>query len=57
MAKGHIISGSRPASLLIRRVWFNCNRVFSRFDFIFLNPRRVRDEFRYCYSRSAPIIF
>ena len=32
MATGRIISGSRPASLLIGRVWFNCNRVFSRFE-------------------------
>ena len=49
-----IISGSRSASLLMRRVWFNCNRVFNRFEFIFSNPRRVRDGFRYCYSCPAP---
>ena len=27
---------------LIRRVWFNCNWVFSWFRFIFSNPRLVR---------------
>ena len=46
-----IISGSRPASFLMGRVWFNCNQVFSRFWFIFSNPSRVQDKFSYCYSR------
>ena len=27
---------------LMRRVWFKCNRVFSRFGFIFSNSRQVR---------------
>ena len=44
-------------SFLMGRVWFNYNMVFSRFEFIFSNPRRVRDGFRYCYSRPASIIF
>ena len=57
MTMGRIISGSRPALFLIRRVWFNCNQVFSRFEFIFSNLRRVQDEFMYCYFRPAPIIF
>ena len=57
MTTGRIISGSFPVSLLMRRVWFNCNRVFSGFEFIFSNPRLVRDRFRYCYSRPALIIF
>ena len=57
MTMRHIISGSRPVSFLMRRAWFNCNRVFSIFEFIFSNPRRVRDGFRYCYSCPAPIIF
>ena len=30
-----IISGFCPAPLLMGRVWFNCNRVFSMFEFIF----------------------
>ena len=48
MITGRIISDSRPASLLMGRVWFNCNRVFNRFEFIFSNLRRVRDGFIYC---------
>ena len=32
-----VIWGSRPVSSLMRRVWFNCNRVFNGFEFIFLN--------------------
>ena len=35
---GWIISGSCPTSLLMGRVWFNCNQVFSGFGFIFSNP-------------------
>ena len=46
MATRRIISGSRPVLLLMRRVWFNCNRVFSRFEFIFSNSRRIQDGFR-----------
>ena len=56
MITRRIISGSHPVSLLIERVWFNCNGVFSGFEFIFSNPIQVQDGFRYCYSRSAPII-
>ena len=52
-----IILGFRPISLLIRRVWFNYNRVFNEFEFIFLNARRVRDRLRYCNSNPASIIF
>ena len=36
-----IISGSRSVLSLMGRVWFNCNRVFNRFGFIFSNPKRV----------------
>ena len=50
MTMGRIISDSHPVSLLMRRVLFNCNKVFSRFEFIFSNPKRVRDGFKYCYS-------
>ena len=57
MATRRIISDSRLAPLLMRSVWFNCNRVFSGFEFIFSNLRRVRGEFMYCYSRPNPIIF
>ena len=42
MIKGRIISGSRPASLLMAQVWFNFNRVFNEFGFIFSNPKRVQ---------------
>ena len=42
MTTGRVISGSRPVPTLMRRVWFNCNRVFSEFGFTFSNPRRVR---------------
>ena len=41
MATGRIISGSRLVSFLMRRVWFNCNWVFSRFEFI----SQIRDGF------------
>ena len=57
MTTGQIIWGSRPASLLMRRIWFNCNRVFNRFEFIFSIPRRVRDRFRYCYSHPVIIFY
>ena len=43
---GQIILGSRPASLLMEQVWFNCNRIFSEFEFIFSNLRRVQGGFR-----------
>ena len=57
MITGRIISGSYPTSLLMEWVWFNCNGVFSGFEFIFSNPMQVQDGFRYCYSRSTPIIY
>ena len=57
MITGRIISGSYPTSLLMERVWFNCNGVFSGFEFIFSYPIQVHDGFRYCYSLSAPIIY
>ena len=57
MTMGQIISGSRPTPLLMERVWFNSNRAFSRFEFIFSNPRQVRGGFTYCYSHPASIIF
>ena len=56
MATERIILGSRLVSLLMGRVWFNCNRVFSEFEFIFSNSRRVQSGFRYCYSRSDYIL-
>ena len=37
-----IISGFRPTPFVMRQVWFNCNRVLNRFEFIFLNMRRVQ---------------
>ena len=52
-----IILGSRPIPLLMGHVWFNCNRVFIGFEFIFSNPRRVRDGFMYFYFRLVSIIF
>ena len=42
MATGRIISGSRPASLLMTQVWFNFNQVFNGYEFIFSNPKRVQ---------------
>ena len=42
MANGQIISGSRPTSLLIEHVWFNFNRIFNGFGFIFSNSKRVQ---------------
>ena len=57
MITRRIISGSHPTSLLMERVWFNCNRVFSRFEFILSNLIQVQNGFRFCYSRSASIIF
>ena len=48
MATRRIISGFRFVSFLMGQVWFNCNRVFNKFWFIFSNPIRVRDGFRYC---------
>ena len=52
---GSIILGFHPAALLMTRVWFNYNRVFSGFKFIFSNSRLVHDRFRYCYSRPTSI--
>ena len=49
--------GFSPRLALNATVLFNCNRVFNGFEFIFLNPRRVRGRFRYCNSYPAPIIF
>ena len=40
MATRRIISGSRSTPPLMGRVWFNRNRVFNGFMFIFSNPRR-----------------
>ena len=40
-SSGRVISGSRPASPLMGRVLFNCNRAFNGFVFIFLNVGRV----------------
>ena len=54
MTMRQIISGSRPAPFLMGRVWFNYNRVFNMFWFIFSNPIWVRDGFMYCYSHPAP---
>ena len=45
-----IISDSRLAPFLMGLIWFNCNKVFNRFEFIFSNPRRLRGRFGYCYS-------
>ena len=56
MSTERIISGSRSASLLMRRVWFNYNRVFNRFEFIFSNPKRIRDRFSNCYSSPDYIL-
>ena len=57
MTTGLIISGFRPVLLLMGRAWFNCNRVFNRFEFIFSNSRRVWDEFKNYYSCLVPIVF
>ena len=57
MPMGRIISGFRPTPLLMRLVWFNCNRVFNGFGFIFSNPRRIRGGFRYYLSCPNSIIF
>ena len=37
-----IISGSRSVPFLMERFWFNCNKGFSGFGFIFLNPKRIQ---------------
>ena len=50
MTIGRIISGSHLTPFLMERV-------FSGFEFIFLNPRQVQGGFKYCYSRPASIIF
>ena len=42
MTTEQIISTSRPTSLLMTNVWFNFNRVFNEFGFIFSNPERVK---------------
>ena len=42
MTTRRIISGSCLISLLITQVWFNFNRVFNGFEFIFSNPKRVQ---------------
>ena len=42
MTIGRIISGSRSASFLMAQVWFNFNRVFNGFEFIFSNLKRVQ---------------
>ena len=57
MTTERIILDSLLASLLMGSVCFNYNRVFSRFEFIFSNSRRVRGGVMYCYSCPDPIIF
>ena len=57
MVTKRIISDSCLDLFLMGLVLFKCNRVFNGFEFIFSNSIRVRDGFRYCYSRSVPIIF
>ena len=47
MIMRQIISVSYPVSLLMGRVWFNYNRVFNEFEYIFSNPRRVQGGFTY----------
>ena len=44
-----IILGFCPTPFFMGQVWFNCNRVYNEFEFIFLNPRWIWDEFRYYY--------
>ena len=56
MTTGRVILGSRLVPLLMRHVWFNCNHVFYGFGFIFLNSRRIRDRFGYCYSHPNYIL-
>ena len=51
-----VILGSHLAPSLMGRVWFNCNRVFSGFGFIFSNSRRVQGGFGYCYSHPDYIL-
>ena len=53
MATGRVISGySGLIPSLMGRIWFNCNRVFSGFEFIFSNPIWTQGRFKYCYSHS-----
>ena len=54
---GRIILDSRLALLLMGQILFSCSWVFSGFKFIFSNPKQIRGEFRYCYSRPVLIIF
>ena len=54
MIMRHIILGFHLASSLMGRVWFNCNRVFNGFGFIFSNLKRVwefiyKKEFLFIY--------
>ena len=42
MTMGRIILSSRPNPFLMGLVWFNYNRVFNIFEFIFSNPKRVQ---------------
>ena len=53
MAIGHVILDSRLAPPL---VWFNYNRVFNNFEFIFSNPIWVQGGFGYCYSHPDYIL-
>ena len=51
-----VILGSRLVPSLMARMWFNCNRVFNGFGFIFSNSRRVQGGFGYCYSHPDYIL-
>ena len=39
---------------IVRMDLVNCNRVFSKFEFIFSNPRWIQSGFRYCHAPSPP---
>ena len=52
MITGRIISGSRPASLLIAQVWFNFNRVFNGFGFIFFKSKTDSGIVTPCKTRE-----
>ena len=42
MTTGRIISDTHPSLLLMVQIWFNFNRIFNGFEFIFSNPKRVQ---------------
>ena len=52
MTTGRIISSFHPASLLMAYVWFNFNRVFKVFGFIFSNPKRGSGIVTPCKTRE-----